>query len=82
MEELVADFTWQRKMASNQREHEAKEQEPAHRYRRPQAWIRIPFRIDDAIMVRSLTNAAHMAQTRIIGAMHGKYILIIEPTEG
>jgi len=42
--------------------------------------VRIPFRIDDAIMVRSLTNAAHMARTRIIGVMHGKYIMIIEPT--
>jgi c-di-GMP-binding flagellar brake protein YcgR len=31
-------------------------------------------------MVRSLTYSAQMARTRIIGAMHGKYILIIEPS--
>jgi c-di-GMP-binding flagellar brake protein YcgR len=42
--------------------------------------VRIPFRIDDAIMVRSLSNAAHMARTRIIGVMHGQYIMIMEPT--
>lgn len=68
-----------KKIAGNQLESEAKERDPladADVHTR----IRIPFRIDDAIMVRSLTNSAHMARTRIVGAMHGKYILIIEPS--
>ena len=68
-----------KKLADNQLEREAKERDrlvDADVHTRP----KIPFRIDDAIMVRSLTNSAHMARTRIIGAVHGKYILIIEPS--
>ena len=42
--------------------------------------IRVPLRIDDAIMVRSIGNPAQMAKCRIIGAMHGEFILITEPT--
>ncbi len=41
---------------------------------------KIPFRVDHAIMVRSHTNPTHMARTRIIGAKHGEYVLIIEPS--
>ncbi len=67
------------KMAGNQSEHHAQKGDQAVDTEDPRQ-VRIPFRIDDAIMVRSLTNAAHMAKTRIIGAMHGKYVLIIEPT--
>ena len=36
--------------------------------------------LDDAIMVCSLANTMRMARTRIIGALHGKYILITEPS--
>jgi c-di-GMP-binding flagellar brake protein YcgR len=41
--------------------------------------IRIPFKIDDEIMVRSLAIAAHRTKTRIVGAVHGDLILIQEP---
>jgi c-di-GMP-binding flagellar brake protein YcgR len=41
--------------------------------------INIPFRIDDEIMVRSLSNAAHRTKSRIVGAAYGKFILIQEP---
>jgi c-di-GMP-binding flagellar brake protein YcgR len=40
---------------------------------------KIPFKIDDEIMVRSLTNAAHRTKTRVVGAVHGDFILIHEP---
>ena len=40
---------------------------------------RIPLRIDDEIMVRSLDTVAHRAKSRIIGAVHGDFILIQEP---
>ncbi len=42
--------------------------------------IRIPLKIDEGIVVRSLTNLAHIAKARIIGARVGEYILITEPT--
>ncbi len=67
------------KMADNQFDLEAKEQDPAVDAEVSTS-IRIPFRIDDAIMLRSLTNMAHIAQSRVVGAVHGKFILIIEPT--
>ena len=67
------------KMASNQREREAKGRDPLVDADVPTP-IRIPFRLDDAIMVCSLANTKHMARTRVIGAMLGKYILITEPT--
>ncbi|HIJ68253.1 MAG TPA: PilZ domain-containing protein [Deltaproteobacteria bacterium] len=79
MEELMRFDGAAKKMAGNQLHREAKERDPlvdADVHTR----IRIPFRIDDALMVRSLTYSAQMARTRIIGAMHGKYILIIEPS--
>ncbi len=40
---------------------------------------RIPLRIDDEIIVRSLAISAHRAKSRIVGADHGKLILIKEP---
>ena len=40
---------------------------------------RIPLKIDDEIMVRSLATVAHRAKSRIIGAVHGDFILIQEP---
>jgi c-di-GMP-binding flagellar brake protein YcgR len=42
--------------------------------------IRIPFKIDDGIIVRSLTNSSYIAKSRIVGAMHGDCILVTEPT--
>ncbi len=66
------------KMAVSQLDGEAKKLGPAIDADVP-APIRIPFRVDDAIMVRSVTNPAHIAKSRIIGAMHGKFILIMEP---
>lgn len=39
----------------------------------------IPLKIDDEIMVRSLAMVAHRAKSRIVGAVHGKFILIQEP---
>ena len=41
--------------------------------------IKIPFKIDDEIMVRSFATVAHRAKSRIIGAVHGDFILIQEP---
>ena len=41
---------------------------------------KIPFKIDEGIVVRSLTNTAHIAKSRIIGARAGDYVLITEPT--
>ena len=40
---------------------------------------RIPLRIDDEIVVRSLAVTAHRAKSRIVGAVHGKLIMIKEP---
>ncbi len=40
---------------------------------------RIPLRIDDEIIVRSLAVSAHRAKSRILGADHGNLILIKEP---
>jgi len=40
---------------------------------------RIPLKIDDEIMVSSLTIAAHRTRSRIVGAVHGDFILIQEP---
>ncbi len=40
---------------------------------------RIPLKIGDEIMVRSLAMIAHRAKSRIIGAVHGDFILIQEP---
>ncbi len=68
-----------KKFADNLLERQAKEGDPPVNVSVPKA-IRIPFKIDDAIMVCSVANMTHMARTRIIGAMHGKYILITEPT--
>jgi c-di-GMP-binding flagellar brake protein YcgR len=42
--------------------------------------VRLPLRIDDTIIVRSIEHPAHMARSRILGAMHGEFILITEPT--
>lgn len=41
--------------------------------------IKIPLKIDDAIVVRSLANMAHVARSRVIGVLRDKYILITEP---
>lgn len=40
---------------------------------------RIPLKIDDELIVRSLTNTAHRTKAKIIGALHGEFILITEP---
>lgn len=40
---------------------------------------RLPLEIDDEIIVRSLSNMAHRAKSRIIGAVHGEFVLIREP---
>jgi c-di-GMP-binding flagellar brake protein YcgR len=40
---------------------------------------RIPFKIEDEIMIRSQTMPAHRAKTTIVGAVHGDFILIREP---
>ncbi|MGA2025510.1 MAG: PilZ domain-containing protein [Syntrophobacteraceae bacterium] len=68
-----------KKLEGNHLEREAKGRDPLVNANVPKP-IRIPFRIDDAIMVCSLANTSQMARTRIIGAVHGKYILITEPT--
>ena len=67
------------KMACNRRESEAKKQDPDADAETPAA-TKIPFRIDDGIIARSLTNPAHIARSRIIGATQGEFILITEPT--
>jgi len=41
--------------------------------------IKVPLRIGDEIMVRSLANAAHRTKTKVVGAVHGDFILIKEP---
>lgn len=41
---------------------------------------KIPLKIDDALMVCSLTHSTHMARARIIGAVRGEFIVITEPT--
>lgn len=43
------------------------------------AEIRIPLRIDDEIMVRSLSAPAHRTMSSIVGAWPGRFILIREP---
>ncbi len=45
----------------------------------PRAGIRIPLKIDDEILVKSLAIAAHRTKSRIVGALHGDFILIKEP---
>jgi hypothetical protein len=40
---------------------------------------RIPFKIDDEIMIRSMAVAAHRTKTTVVGAVHGDFILILEP---
>jgi len=41
--------------------------------------MRIPLKIDEEMVLRSLPNTAHIAKARIIGAKVGEYILITEP---
>jgi len=41
--------------------------------------VKIPFRIDDGLVVRSLTGATRVASCRIVGASYGQFILITEP---
>jgi hypothetical protein len=41
--------------------------------------IRIPLNIDDAMVVRSPAAPARIASCKVIGAVHGKFILITEP---
>jgi c-di-GMP-binding flagellar brake protein YcgR len=40
---------------------------------------KIPLKIDDDLIVRSLTNTAHRTRAKIVGALHGQFILITEP---
>jgi c-di-GMP-binding flagellar brake protein YcgR len=63
--------------ADNRVEGEAGKQDPGDDTNDP---IKIPLKIDEGIVVRSLTNTAHIAKARIIGAKVGEYILITEPT--
>ena len=63
--------------AGNQVEGEAGKQDPGGDSYVP---IRIPLKIGEGIVLRSLTNLAHVAKARIIGAKVGEYILITEPT--
>jgi curved DNA-binding protein CbpA len=42
--------------------------------------IKVPFKIDDGLVVQSVTNKRLIAKSRIIGAWHGEFILITEPT--
>ncbi|MGA2404894.1 MAG: PilZ domain-containing protein [Syntrophobacteraceae bacterium] len=67
------------KMACTWRQREAGKKDPDADAEVP-APIKIPLRIDDGIIARSLTNPAHIARSRIIGAMYGEFILITEPT--
>jgi c-di-GMP-binding flagellar brake protein YcgR len=39
----------------------------------------LPLEIDSDLIIRSLVNIAHKISTRVIGAVHGEYILIKEP---
>jgi c-di-GMP-binding flagellar brake protein YcgR len=39
----------------------------------------LPLEIDGDLVIRSLENIAHRISTKIIGAVHGDYILIKEP---
>src|SRR5271157_3853849 len=41
--------------------------------------LRIPFRIDDGIVVRAIAGSARVFSSRIVGAMSGQFILITEP---
>jgi len=79
MKDLMKFDVAAQKMADNLIEREAKKQGPLVDADAPKP-IKIPFRIDDPIMVCSLTDTTRMARTRILGAVHGKYILIAEPT--
>jgi c-di-GMP-binding flagellar brake protein YcgR len=79
MEQLMQFDGAAKKLEGNHLEREAKGRDPLVNANVPKP-IRIPFRIDDAIMLRSLANQAHIAKSRVIGAMHGKFILIMEPT--
>jgi c-di-GMP-binding flagellar brake protein YcgR len=79
MKELMQFDAAAQKIADNLVEREAKKRGPLVDADVPKP-IKIPFRIDDPIMVCSLTDTRHMARTRIIGAVHGKFILITEPT--
>jgi c-di-GMP-binding flagellar brake protein YcgR len=42
--------------------------------------LRIPFRIDDGIVVRAIAGSARVFSSRIVGAMSGQFILITEPS--
>jgi len=44
------------------------------------ARVRIPLRIDDGMVVCAPTGPRHIASCRIVGAAHGEFILITEPT--
>jgi c-di-GMP-binding flagellar brake protein YcgR len=66
------------RMASNHLEYETENQDSGFDTYTPP--IQIPLKIDDAILVRSLTNMAHTAKSRVVGAVQGKFILITEPT--
>ena len=41
--------------------------------------IVIPLKIEDAMVVRSPSAPARLASCKVIGAMHGRFILITEP---
>lgn len=42
--------------------------------------ITIPLKIDDAMVVRSPGAPARIASCKVVGAIHGRYLLITEPT--
>ncbi len=63
-------------MAGNQLTGGVKNRDPAVSAREA---TRIPFKIGDEVMVNSLAIAAHRTKSRIVGAVHGDFILIQEP---
>jgi c-di-GMP-binding flagellar brake protein YcgR len=63
-------------MAGNQLDGGVKNRDPAVSAREV---TRIPFKIDDEIMISSLSIAAHRTKSKIVGAVHGDFILIQEP---
>ena len=79
MEELMRYDLAAKKLTENLAERETKQQGPL-RDTEVHTKMRIPFKIDDAIMVCSMANTTQMAKARIVGSVHGKYILITEPT--
>ena len=67
------------KSASSQFGSSSNDQNPNVNAGKP-GTTRIPFRIGDGMAIRSSTDSTCIANSRIVGAVHGKYILLTEPT--